>query len=75
MCIAIPYEVVEVNENCRAQIDVAGSRREISTLLVPETKVGDYVLVYLGAATARIEEHEALEVMRLFEEMVDAAAL
>ena len=75
MCVAIPYKVLEVNENGRAQIEVGGTRQEISTLLVPEVKVGDYVLVYLGSATARIEEDEAMDVMRLYQEIAEAEVL
>jgi len=48
MCVGIPYKVLEVNENGRAQIEVGVTRQETSTLLLPEVKAGDYVLVYLG---------------------------
>jgi len=70
MCVAIPYKVLEVRGNGRAQIEVGSTRQEISTLLVPEVTVGDYVLVYLGCATARIEEQ-----MSLFEEIAEAETL
>ena len=75
MCLAIPYKVLEVNENGRAEIEVGGTRQEISTLLVPEVKVGDYILAYLGFATAKIEEDEAIEVMRLYQEIAEAQML
>ena len=75
MCIAIPYRVLEVSGNGRAQIEVGSTRHEISTLLVPEATVGDYVLVYLGCATARIEEQDAMEVMSLFQEIAEAETL
>jgi len=75
MCVAIPYKVLEVSGNGRAQIEVGSTRQEISTLLVPEVTVGDYVLVYLGSATAKIEEQDAMEVMSLFEEIAEAETL
>jgi len=75
MCVAIPYKVLEVSENGRAQIEVGSIRQEISTLLVPEVAVGDYVLVYLGCATAKIEEYEAIEVLSLFQEIAEAETL
>ena len=75
MCLAIPYKVLEVNENGRAEIEVGGTRQQISTLLVPEVKAGDYVLAYLGFATAKIEEDEAIEVMRLYQEIAEAQML
>jgi hydrogenase expression/formation protein HypC len=75
MCVAIPYKVLEVSGNGRAQIEVGSTRQEISTLLVPEVTVGDYVLVYLGCATARIEEQDAMDVISLFEEIAEADTL
>ena len=75
MCVAIPYRVLEVNKNDRSQIEVGGTRQEISTLLVPEVKIGDYVLVYLGSATAKIEEDEAIEVLRLFQDIAETEML
>jgi len=72
MCVAIPYKVLEVEGDSRAQIEVGGTKQEISTLLLPEAKVGDYILVYLGSASARIEEHEAMEAMRLYHEIAGA---
>ena len=75
MCVAIPYKVLQVKENRRAQIEVGGTRQEISLTLVPEVKVGDYVLVYLGFATAKIEGNEAIEVMRLYQEIAEAEML
>ena len=75
MCVALPYKVLEVNENGRAQIEVGGNRQEISTLLVPdEVKVGDYVLLYLGSAAAKIDEHEAMGVMHLYQEIAEIEA-
>ncbi len=72
MCVAIPYKVLEITGDGRAEIEVGDARQEISTLLVPDAEVGDYVLVYLGSATARIEEDEAIEVMRLYQEIAEA---
>jgi len=74
MCVAIPYKVLEVKENGRAQVQVADTRQEISVMLVPAVKARDYVLVHLGSAIARIEEEEAAEVMYLYEETAKVAA-
>jgi hydrogenase expression/formation protein HypC len=74
MCIAVPYRIVETNENGRAQIEVGDSRQEIIVDMVPDVKVGDYVLLYCGTAVTKIEEAEALEVLSLFREMAEVAA-
>ena len=72
MCVAIPYRVLEVNENGRAQIEIGSTRQEISTLLVPEVKVGDWVLVNLGSVVAKIDEDEAKEIINLYREIAAA---
>ena len=73
MCLAIPAKVVEVKENW-AEIDVAGKRQEISLRLLPETQVGDWVLVNLGCAVTKIDEDEALEVLQLYQEIAQTGA-
>lgn len=75
MCVAIPYQIIKVLENGKAQIDVSGVRQEISMLLVPEAKAGDYVIAYLGSAVAKIEEEEAVKVMCLYQEMAEVELL
>ena len=71
MCVAIPYKVVEVKENSRAEIEVAGARHQVSLQLFPDVKVGDWVLVNLGSVVAKIGEDEAGEIMRLYEEIAE----
>jgi len=71
----MPYGVLEVNGNSRARIEVGGTRQEISVLLVPEVKAGDYVLVRFGSAAAKIEGDQAIEVMRLYQEIAKADML
>ena len=75
MCIAIPYKVLEVNGKGQAQIEVAGTRHEISLRLFPDVEVGDWVLVNLGSVVAKIEEDEAVEIMHLYQEIAEAEIL
>ncbi|MFO8011586.1 MAG: HypC/HybG/HupF family hydrogenase formation chaperone [Dehalococcoidia bacterium] len=75
MCMALPYRIVSINRQQRAEIEVDGVRREISVELLPDVKVGDYVLVYLGSAKTKLSESEAAEIISLLEEMAAASAL
>jgi hydrogenase expression/formation protein HypC len=63
MCLGIPGQVVEIvdPEQHIAVVDVSGVRRAISVRLLSEQdlSVGDWVLVHVGFAMARIDEHEA----------------
>jgi len=47
MCLAIPAKVVTLKGTI-AQVDMMGNERVVSTDLVPEVKLGDYVLVHAG---------------------------
>ncbi len=75
MCVAIPYQVVEVKENSLAEIEIAGVRHKVSLALVPDVNAGDWVLVNLGTVIARIDENEAKEIISLYKEIAEAATL
>ena len=75
MCVAIPYQVLEVKENSWAEIEIAGTRHKVSLVLVPEVNAGDWVLVNVGTVIAKIEEDEAKEIINLYKEIAEAATL
>jgi hydrogenase expression/formation protein HypC len=66
MCLAIPGKIVIINDNI-AQVDVAGIVKEASLQLVPDAKIGDYVLLHAGFAIQMLDEDEALETLKLWE--------
>ncbi|MDQ2797790.1 MAG: HypC/HybG/HupF family hydrogenase formation chaperone [Actinomycetota bacterium] len=63
MCLGIPGQVVEIvdAENHLAKVDVNGIKRTISVRLLAEDNLvtGDWVLVHVGFAMAKIDQHEA----------------
>jgi hydrogenase expression/formation protein HypC len=63
MCLGIPGQVVEVTDaaNRLAKVDVNGVQRTISIRLLDGQPLapGDWVLVHVGFAMARIDQHEA----------------
>lgn len=47
-----------------------GTKRKISLqLLNDDIEIGDYVLVHVGFAIEKLSEEEALETLKLFEEI------
>ena len=71
MCLAVPAEVKELHGNT-AKVDVGGGlMRDVDVTLV-EAKVGDYVLVHAGYAIQILDKEEALETLRLWEEILKA---
>jgi len=71
MCLAIPAKVVSLKED-RACVDFGeGVLREVNVALV-NVKIGDYVLVHAGYAIQVLDEEEALETLRLWNELLEA---
>ena len=72
MCLAIPAKIVNIKGD-GAQVDFGeGVLREVNVMLV-DAKLGDYVLVHAGYAIQVLSEEEALETLRLWNEILDAA--
>lgn len=76
MCLGIPGQIVEmVDETLQiAKVDVSGVKRAVSVaLLAPEgIGIGDWILIHVGFAMSKIDEHEAQETMRYLQEMGNA---
>ena len=73
MCLAIPARVKSI-EGVEAEVEIGGVSRRASIMLTPEAKVGDYVLLHTGYAINVIDEEEAEETLKLFEEIAEAEA-
>lgn len=69
MCLAIPAKVVQRLDNDQALVEVGGVRNRISLLLVEGVDVGDYVIVHVGFAIARLDAEEAQKSLALFDEI------
>ena len=69
MCLAIPAQIVEMHGR-KGTVALEGSRSEVVLLLVPEAKVGDWVLVHAGHAITVLDEAEARETYELLKEVM-----
>lgn len=72
MCLGIPGRVVEPPRDGLARVDVSGVRREVSVAFVPDVVPGDWVLVHVGFALARVDEEEAQRTLELLAEAIAA---
>ncbi len=59
MCLAIPAKVIKINKNI-AEILSLGVSKKVDTSLLPELKVGDFVIVHAGFAIQVIDSSEAM---------------
>ncbi|MGF1674671.1 MAG: HypC/HybG/HupF family hydrogenase formation chaperone [Rivularia sp. (in: cyanobacteria)] len=79
MCLGIPGQIVEITDviNKLATVEISGIKRQINIACIvdeqhpPESCIGDWVLVHVGFAMNRINEKEALETLKLLQEMAE----
>ena len=82
MCLGIPGRIVSIDDASRmlATVDVSGVRRQINIIcIVDDTHpadacLGDWVLIHVGFAMARIDEAQALETLKVLTELGEAQA-
>ncbi len=72
MCLAFPGKIVEV-EGTRADIDFGGFTKSVNMMLLPDAKIGDYVLVHAGFAISKTTEKDALETLDALRQVYTAA--
>ena len=70
MCLAIPAKILEIKDN-KALIESLGVKKEVETSLIPDAKVGDYVIVHAGFAIQIVEKEEALATQGYWKEWLD----
>ena len=67
MCLAIPILVEELLSGDMARVTLNGISKIVSIALVEDVRVGDFLLIHVGYALARLDPEEAartLEAMR-----------
>ncbi|WP_065754129.1 HypC/HybG/HupF family hydrogenase formation chaperone [Bradyrhizobium paxllaeri] len=69
MCLSVPAEVTKILPDDLAIVSIDSIRKEISIALIDDLAVGDYVLVHVGYALARIDPAEAEHTLQLLHEL------
>ena len=71
MCLAIPGQIqhIQDDELRTGTVSFAGVTKEVCLALVPETFVGDYVIVHVGFAISKVDEQAAKESLSLIEQL------
>lgn len=73
MCLSIPSKVVKIDsERNTANVDTMGVIREVGLDLMEEgsVKIGDYVLIHIGFVMNKIDEEDALESIKVYQEIL-----
>jgi len=69
MCLAVPGRIVSIDGK-NAQVDFGGVVRETNISMV-DVGVGSYVIIHAGFAIQVVDEEEAKETIKLWQEMLD----
>lgn len=71
MCLAVPGQVVTIEDDPlrTAIVSFAGVTKSVSLAMVPEAKVGDYVIVHVGFAISRLDEEAARRTLETYAEL------
>lgn len=68
MCLAIPVKITRIT-GTRAEVDMAGAKRDADIRFLEGLNVGDYVLVHAGFAIEKIDEKEAAATLELLKDI------
>lgn len=69
MCHAIPAKIVALRDDGLADVELEGVVKEVSLDLVDGVGLGDFVIVHVGYALAKLDAIEAERTLKLFAEM------
>ncbi len=72
MCLAIPGKVLSIDTNVQptmGTVSFGGIEKRVCLEWTPEVSLGDYVIVHVGFAISKMDEQEALETLKLIQEI------
>lgn len=79
MCLAIPGKIESISGSDplsrTARVNFGGILKETSLSLVPDAKIGDYVIVHVGFALNKLDEEEAQKIFAYLKQMEDLVEL
>jgi len=74
MCLAIPALILSIDGDS-AEVDIDGVQRKIGTMLTPQVKVGDYVLLHTGYSIGILKPEEAEQTLAAFRELAEVSEI
>ncbi len=69
MCLAIPAKVLEIQGET-ATVDILGNQTIANISVLENVQIGNYVLVHAGFAIHKYQHQEAVENLKLIEEVL-----
>ncbi len=59
MCLAVPVRVREILDDNKIRVESKGVNILVSSIFIPDIKIGEYIIVHAGFALSRIEKEDA----------------
>ncbi len=75
MCLAIPILVEALLPDAMARVTLGGVSKCVSIALLEDVQVGDYLLIHVGYALARLDPEEAELTLAMMREAAVPALL
>ena len=75
MCLAVPGKIESIVQEgplTMAKVNFRGVYKDVCIEWVPEAKVDDYIIVHAGFALNIVDKDEALENLKLMEEVAQS---
>jgi hydrogenase expression/formation protein HypC len=69
MCLAIPVRVTAILGSQWVEADIGGVVSRVSTALVGDVAIGEFLIVHAGFAITRLNVEEAEKTLALFDEI------
>lgn len=68
MCLAVPGLVQSIHGDDpmerTGKVSFSGMVRDVNLALVPDVKVGEYVIVHVGMALSKVDAEEAMQIIK-----------
>jgi hydrogenase expression/formation protein HypC len=74
MCLAVPMELVEITGEGVGKVNSGGVKTNVSLMMTPHAKLGDYLIIHAGFAIEVLDNEEAQIRLDLFRELAEATA-
>jgi hydrogenase expression/formation protein HypC len=71
MCVGVPMKIIEINYPAGVA-EAKGVKRDVGLQLLSENdvKIGDYVIIHVGFAIEKVDQHQAREIWETLDEML-----
>ena len=71
MCLAVPMKLKSISpDGLSGEVELSGATLDIGLELVPDARIGNYLLVHAGMAIELLEDEDAEKILETYEEYV-----